>query len=308
MLAKKLQPGDTIGIVTPSNCVREEQMHELEGFIKKAEELGFKILQSAHLLDKDQYKVSIGAPEIVAEDFNSMIRNNDVKIVWFFQGGETANSILDLIDYQAIKKKHQIFIGKSDSDVLTLAINKKTDLVTFHGCDPKIGNGVEFDYEYTQKWFNKRFIEGSKEFEPAYEWKCMRQGQAEGKIIGCNMSSMLKLLGTKYFPDFKDSILFIEGYEPDIRKLISKLTQFKQLGVLSQIKGLVIGHIHKFNPRGIDITLEEVVVEQTKEYDWPILKIEEFGHYFPHAFLPIGAKVSVDATNKKIEILEDFLK
>ena len=197
-------------------------------------------------------------------------------------------------------------MGKSDIDVLLLALNKKTDLITFHCCDTKIGSSKELDFDYTKKWFQKRLFEKSKIIEPSEEWFCVNEGQAEGKIIGCNPSSILKLAGTKYFPDFANSILFLETYKSNPAKITVQLTQFKQSGVFEKIKGVVVGNNFGFQPEKFKV--ENIVNIFLKEYNFPILKINEFGHYQPHAFLPIGAKVKLDATNKSIEILDDFLK
>ncbi len=120
--------------------------------------------------------------------------------------------------------------------------------------------------------------------------------------------------GTKYFPDFNDSILFLEGYSPDKEEMTFKLEQLKQIGVYDKIKGIVVGYVHSFENEearekyGIDVEFTDMLLESVKDYDFPILKINEFGHRCQNAFLPIGVKVELDATNKTLEIKEDFLK
>ena len=49
------------------------------------------------------------------------------------------------------------------------------------------------------------------------------------------------LLGTPYWPDFLDAILFIEvpGFSPDI--LYNRLHQFKQARLFDQVKGILVG-------------------------------------------------------------------
>ena len=118
--------------------------------------------------------------------------------------------------------------------------------------------------------------------------------------------SILKLAGTDYFPDFTNSILFIEAYRSNPKEIIYQLAQFKQIGTFDKIKGIVIGNNFEF--QSDDFKVEEMIKELLVDYNFPILKINEFGHYQPHAFLPIGAKVKLDATNKTIEIIDDFLK
>ena len=64
----------------------------------------------------------------------------------------------------------------------------------------------------------------------------------------------------------------------------------------------------QYKTNGERVNFEDMVLDITKEYSFPILKISEFGHYNINCFLPIGAKVKLDATNKKIEIIEKCLK
>ena len=152
----------------------------------------------------------------------------------------------------------------------------------------------------------KRLFDKSKEIEPSEDWTCINEGRAEGKIIGCNLVSILKLVGTEYFPDFSNSIFFLETYKSNPQEIIWQITQLKQIGAFNKIKGIVVGNNFEF--QGDDFKVEDIVNDLLSEYNFPILKINEFGHYQPHAFLPIGTKIKMDATNKSIEIIEDFLE
>jgi muramoyltetrapeptide carboxypeptidase len=304
MLAKSLKKGDAIGVVAPSNPFNQERKIEFDNFIEYVNGQGIEVKLSKNFYASGKY--GIGTPEERADDINSMFADKNIKAIWCLQGGDNASQTLDLIDYDIVKNNPKIVIGKSDIDVLLLALNKKTKLITFHSCDPKIGRNRELDFDYTKKWFKERLFEKSKDIEPSKEWTCVNEGQAEGKILGCNPISILKLAGTEYFPDFTDSILFIEAYKSCPKEIIYQLTQFKQIGTFDKIKAIVIGNNFEF--QSDDFKVEEMIKELLTEYNFPILKINEFGHYQPHAFLPIGAKVKLDATNKTIEIIEDFLE
>ena len=308
MIAKRLEFGDKIRIVAPSKKVYDIKQEQLENFKKYMEEKGFKISYSKNLFEIGKWGHSAGTPQQRADDINEAFSDPNVKAIWCIQGGSPANQTLPLLDFEMIKNNPKLVLGKSDIDVLLLALNKKTNLITIHTCDSKIGDGKELDYDYTKKWLEKRLIKGEKEIEPSKEWTTIREGKCEGKLIGCNISCILKLAGTEYFPDFTDSILFLETFESKIKEILYRIEQYKQIGVFDKIKGLVIVHNYGFEGEKEGLKAEEVIVELLKDYDFPILKINEFGHYQPHAFLPIGAKVKVDATNKKIEIIDDFIK
>lgn len=316
MLAKSLQKGDTIGIIAPSNPITQDRKFMLDNAIKKFENLGFKVVCSKNCFNIDKYGVSGGEPQERADDFNEMFSNPEIKAIYCAHGGDTANQILSLIDYEAIKKNPKIFLGMSDIDVLHLAIYTKTKLVVFHGSDPKSGRAgkrMDLDIEYTWQNFQNRMINKSKDVPASSERICVRKGIAEGKIIGCNLSSILKLAGTQFFPNFENSILFLEGYSENTKKAVCKLQQLKEIGVFDKIKGIVIGYVVGFQDEewikenNIKAKYEDIVLDITKEYDFPILKTNDFGHKCPNCFLPIGGTAKIDATNKSIEIIDDFL-
>lgn len=317
MLAKSLKKGDTIGIIAPSNPFTQSQKDLLIKAIKKFEDYGFNVVCSKNLFNVDKYGVSAGEPFERANDLNEMFANPKIDAIYCAQGGDTANQLLPLIDFKTIEQNPKIFLGMSDIDVLHLAITVKTNLTVFNSSDPKsgrAGKAMDLDINYTWNNFQDRLIHKLKELPASSERVCVRKGIAEGKIIGCNLSSILKLAGTQFFPNFKNSILFLEGYTEDTKSAVYKLEQLKHIGVFDKIKGIVIGYVVGFQAKewieknDIKVNYEDVVLDMTKEYDFPILKTNDFGHYCPNCFLPIGANAKMDAENKSIEIIDEFLK
>ncbi|MFC1696930.1 LD-carboxypeptidase [Nanoarchaeota archaeon] len=325
IIADKLKPGDTIGIVSPSNPSNEHKQKFLKDAIKVLEEkfkLKVKIGKSYTL--KDKYGVSAGSPQERAEDINGMFKNPEIKMIWCAQGGHTANQVLDYLDFELIKNNPKIFSGLSDITVLINALNSMTGLVTFHGPDPKVGEeNSYFTSEYSQDQFKERFIGGKigdvkknldTDSKFKSNWKCIREGKAKGRIIGSHLGCFLKLAGTKYFPDVDGAILLLEACTIDIRKALFQLTQLKQMGVFDKISGIVIGYVLGFEKNklldkdGQRVYFEDLVLDVTKDYDFPILKIQEFGHQCPNTFLPIGCMAEIDASEKKFSIIEECVK
>jgi len=111
----------------------------------------------------------------------------------------------------------------------------------------------------------------------------------------------------------KNSILFLEGSSENTKTVICKLQQLKEIGVFDKIKGIVIGYVVGFqdeewiNKNNIKSKYEDMVLDITEEYDFPILKTNDFGHRSPNCYLPIGGTAKLNATNKTIEILDNFL-
>ena len=319
---KRLKRGDTIGIITPSGNLVNTHLKDYFAYLEKAkkyfESIGLKIVYGKNIYKVDKYRASAGTAKERADDLNSMFKSKKINAIWCYQGGATAIELLDKIDYQSIRKNPKIFLGKSDVDLLLLAIYKKTGLITFHAPDFKIGRNKDMDFEYSKKWFKLRLFEGKKEIKPDSKWKILRSGNARGKIIGCNHSTIIKLSGTEYLPNFDNSILFLESYSPSIREVRDRLMQLDLMGVFNKTKAIVIGYIFgyqnkkkfKENPKldlkGRKVKYEDLVMDAVKNYNMPVIKINEFGHYYSNCFLPIGVRAELKLG--KLNIIENFIK
>lgn len=300
MIPKRLQMGDIIGIVSPSGAVTKETINQFNRGIDFFKNLGFKVKISKNALS-NTLKYS-ATPQEKADDLNSMFANTKVKAIICSQGGSNSNSILPLIDFNIIKNNPKIFMGISDITALLNAIYKETGLVTFHGNDTMWGFGAE-RVNYDEQEFKDRLVEGKiGEVKHNSEWKCIRNGAIKGVLIGGNLNCLNKLIGTKYLPNFKAKILFLESFDElnPPEKVESELYRLKQIGVFEKIKGLWIGHYnHKSK-----IPYEEIIMNVVKEYDFPILKCDDFGHNTSNTTIPIGIKIKLDATNKQVVLLD----
>src|SRR6185437_9815201 len=79
-----------------------------------------------------------------ADEFNEMMRDDNINIIIPPWGGELLIEILQKIDFENIKNKW--VLGYSDTSVLLLAITLKTGIATAHGT-----NLVDLRGEYSDK-------------------------------------------------------------------------------------------------------------------------------------------------------------
>jgi muramoyltetrapeptide carboxypeptidase len=306
ILAKTLRKGDTIGIISPSMPLVLEEEEQFNKGVEYFKRLGFNIKLGKYIRSD---KLGYGAtPEEKAEDLNEMFADKKVKAVICSQGGITCNNCLDVIDWECIRDNPKIFLGISDITVLLNSIYKKTGLITFHGNDVVWGYGRSCE-EYENKELISRLIDGKTgEITARKERLSIRNGIAEGKLLGGNLRCLLKLAGTEYFPDFSDSILFLEDIGVSPAECDSNLYHLKQMGVFDKVKGVVIGYIDGMDNSDATPKLEGILKRITTEYSFPILKIYELGHNCQNAILPVGAKVKINAQEKSVSITESYLK
>ncbi|MCD6229833.1 MAG: LD-carboxypeptidase [Candidatus Diapherotrites archaeon] len=305
IIPKKLKKVSKIGIVTPSAPVAgKELVRRFKKGVLFLENLGFEVVVAEHALGVDNWRAA--TPVECAEDINSMFADKTVDAIICSIGGETANTCLPFLDWATIRENPKIFLGISDITVLLNAIHKKTGLVTFHGNDILFGFGNDMgDYELNE--FLDRFQKGKIGIlKKNSEHKTIRSGKAQGKLFGGNLNCLLKLAGTPYFPDLSGSVLFLEEYESTPEEADCKLNQLKQMGVFEQVNAVIVGYIWGMQKEGAIPTtqVEDVLLEVSKEFDFPILKSNDFGHNCLNTVLPVGCRVEVDADKKEISILE----
>lgn len=307
MLAKKLNYGDTIGVVGVSNSLyydeyTTEHFYKAEKFLQ---DKGFKIKRGKYVLE--DYYGSAGTREQKAEDMMNMFQDDEVKAIICLKGGQTCNTFIDLLDYEVIKQNPKIIVGYSDITVLAQTIYNKTGLVTFHG--ESFVHFGEDDGEEKFKEFENTFI--NKKIHNLYTGKrdIIRAGNVEGKTIGTNLGSMIYLLGTEYLPDMQDKILLIESYRTSPNECQRRFAHLKQYGMFDKIKGIVIEYNYDLQKTGsIYPQMEDILLEYTKEYDFPIIKCNEFGHRIVNSVIPIGVQGRIDTNSDNVfEITEGFL-
>lgn len=304
LLPPRLKSGDTVGIVSPSGLVTQQLKGQLETGIKHLESFGLKTK-----LAKNVFANSLGfsaTAEEKAADINNMFVDGTIQAIFCSQGGQNANGVLPLLDYEMIKKHPKIFAGISDISVLLNGIYAKTGLITFHGNDLIWGLGRS-PTAYDLSEIKRMLFDGETgALKKNSTWRTVRKGTVEGVLLGGNITCLGKLLGTPYSPDYKDAVLFLEDYgeETTADKTSYGLHHLEQAGVLKSIKGLILGY---YKTKG-DFTLEDIAREITDKYDFPILSCDDFGHNTPNTVLPVGARVKLDSSSATLSFATAYLQ
>lgn len=307
LIPEGLKTSDAIGIVSPSSPVTQDLAAQFHAGISFLEELGFSVVIGEHV-----HSITLGyaaTPREKADDINRMFADKAIKAILCSQGGDTANACLPYLDWDCIRENPKIFMGISDITVLLNAIQHRTGLVTFHGNDVIWGWGRS-PQEYDRHEFITRFMEGGTGLIPANrERKEVRKGTSTGKLLGGNLRCLLKLAGTPYLPDFNEAILFVEALRISAEGCAAGFQQLGQMGVFDQINGVIVGYIDGMQKDGSpDVGMEDILAQVTEDYDFPILKVNDFGHNCSNTVLPVGGQVRFNTEELTVEILEKCVR
>ena len=301
---KPLQQGDSVAIIAPAS---PSDKNLIDKCISSLNELGLKVVVGESCLSEHGFLS--GTDDVRANDINCMFAAKNIKGIFALRGGYGCARLLDLIDFKLIKKNPKIFIGYSDITALHIAINQKSKLITYHG--PMISTELIKGLDKYSADYYKKFIFGYDKvdelFNPVgYNLEIINPGIASGELIGGNLSLICSSLGTKYEINTKNKILFLEEVEEVPYKIDRMLTHLKQSGKLKDANGIILGAftncIAPNNKKSL--SLQEVFNEIIFPLKKPTISNLVCGHCLPTLTLPLGAKVLLDANNKKIKILE----
>lgn len=317
---QKIKRGDVIGVISPSTPIVSKQ--ELSKGMKVLESMGFRPKLGPNALEVHA-SYQAGTREDRLSDLHAMFADDEVKAIFCTSGGYSAIQLLSDIDWDIIRKNPKIFVGYSDITTLLNPIYEKTGLVTFHG--PMI-LGLDSETKggkYTVRNLKNVLMKGETGKLPAYtEWKVLRQGKAEGTLIGGNLNILLSLIGTPYEPKWDDAILFWEETDETIEGIDNYLWRLRLAKVFKKIDGMIVGKvtniysIEEDNDKWAALekppVLENVILHATEGFNFPILYNADFGHDVPSLTIPIGAKATLDCPAQGriggISLIEKYLE
>jgi muramoyltetrapeptide carboxypeptidase len=326
-----LRPGDTVGVISPSWFGGPSFRRRLDRGIRQIEALGFRTRIGTHALENAGWVSA--SPEERVTDLHEMFGDPGVRGIIATIGGDHACQLLPLIDWDLIRANPKIFMGFSDITVLNVAIWAETGMVTFNG--PSVmTDWAEYPAmpEYAREaalaaitraepagrlrpapawteefldWETGEDETRARVMSPSTGWNWLREGQAEGRLIGGCLESLQHLRGTRWWPDFEDAILFLETSEerPSPATVDGMLSDYENMGVLDQIRGLIFARPYGYTDNDRH-DLHEVIRERTARWAIPVLADVDAGHTSPILTLPIGCRTRLDSSRDLLEITE----
>ena len=114
-------------------------------------------------------------------------------------------------------------------------------------------------------------------------------------LWGGNLSVLVSLLGTPYWPEVKGGVLFIEDVNEHPFRIERMLTQLLHADVLARQKAIVLGQFTgiRLAPHDKGYKLATVVAWLRSQLKVPVLTGLPFGHVPTKVLLPVGAKVDL---------------
>ncbi len=303
LLPHRLRAGATIGVVAPASPAHPSS--RIDDGIRLLEQRGYTVVCGAHIRDSNGYLA--GSDHDRAHDLMEMFRRDGVDAIFCTRGGYGTMRILPHLDYALIRRRPKIVMGFSDITALSLALHRKTGLVTFAG--PMVAAELAHPSpERTEKsmW---DVLSGSATRLSARESgvSTLVAGAAHGVLLGGNLALVTAMLGTPYAPIWDGAILFLEDVGEPVYRIDRMLCQLQLAGVLSRIAGAVLGRFTSVTPAEPDRDLAEVLAEYFTPLRIPVLTGFPHGHTSDKLTLPMGARVVLDTRTRSLKFSDRYI-
>jgi muramoyltetrapeptide carboxypeptidase len=286
-----------IYIFSPSSAVRDKAAFRRG--VKRLQALGHDVEVDEAALVSQMRFAGDDATRIAAVG-RAAASGADVALI--SRGGYGLTRLLPGLPYKAVAKAidgGMQFVGLSDFTAFNLAVLAKTGRITWQGpaLGEDFGTATEPD-DIMLACFDDLLVEQGE----GAGWQRPRADAAvqarvkDGVLWGGNLSVLVSMLGTPWFPQIDKGVLFLEDVGEHPYRIERMLTQLLHAGVLPRQKAIVLGQFTGFRlVPGHDkgFKLDTVVAWLRSQIKTPVLTGLPFGHVPTKVLLPVGAKIDL---------------
>jgi muramoyltetrapeptide carboxypeptidase LdcA involved in peptidoglycan recycling len=259
-----LEPGDTVGIFTPSAPAHVRFAAKYRHGRAQLEALGFRVLEGPLTARQTHQGYRSGSPQERAAEFMALILDPSVKALVSTIGGDNSASLIPYLDFDAIRAHPKIICGYSDVTSLHLAILAYSGLSTFYGpaVVPSFGEwpallpetrGSFLDavqrhragarrLEPPARWSNHfrdaatdAWKDEPQRFESNPGWRVLVPGEATAPVVVANLATLCRNAGTAHFPELAGTVLLLEEMDAPLAREESNLRQLQILGAFDEL-------------------------------------------------------------------------
>jgi len=233
---------------------------------------------------------------------NAAAEDPDVQVVIALRGSYGMSRLLPYIDYRKMADSGKLFVGYSDFTAFQTALMKATGRISFAGpmmCDDFIRDDP-VDYTLTQFWDCLRgpthAVQGGAEGNPVLD--------VQGKLWGGNLAMLAHVVGTPYFANFDNGILFLEDIGEHPYKVERMMLQLLHAGVLDGQQAILLGDFGGYRLSDADngYNFDEMLAFLRERLPIPILTGLPFGHIKTRCTLPFGATAHLQSAGSNFTL------
>jgi len=295
-----LKAGDTVAIVAPSGVLKN-RFDEVNRAKQLLESWKLHVVIGKHVFNQANHFA--GTDQERCEDFQMALDDPKIKAIWSARGGYGTVRILDSLDYTKFLKQPKWIIGYSDITALHNQIHN-LGVQSLHAImGVSLPENLEDIADSIATFKNTLFgqplryaLKGSK-----YN----KSGDANGVLVGGNLTILHTMLGSKDSIDTDSKILFIEEigeYKYHIDRMLQSL---KRAGYFDNCKGVIVGDMSRMrkNTTLWGTSIEQLILDALSDYNFPIAFNMPAGHEKDNRALILGRQVVLKVDKSKSTLI-----
>lgn len=253
-------------IVGCSNPLKEGYLPTVDKLADLLSGYGLEVEVSRYLTDTPP-----GLGKRRAKELTGFFNDPEVKHIFDISGGDLANTVLGNLDLAQIKDSQATFYGYSDLTTILTALAKNGNKAVNFQVRNCLDNPDLVESGYLQKVLDGQI--STADLDVTF----VRGTGMQGPVYGGNLRCLLKLAGTKKWPDLNGAILLLEGLHGKPELITSLLEQCREMGLFDQVNGILLGTFSELENMGQENVVVDYLEEVTPE-DLPIAKTPFVGH------------------------------
>jgi muramoyltetrapeptide carboxypeptidase len=274
---------------------------------------GYDQLQRHFVLEnskfwKNDYQTFAATDEERAAELTEAFRSPKYDAIIAGRGGYGCIRILSLLDFNVIFERPKALIGFSDITIPQLAAYAKTGLASLSG--PTVTSLNKDNIQYLLRLLTAD--SAGLDLIPAANKKriqVLQPGQAEGILLGGNLSSLMQLIGTGMLPRLDNAIFVFEDISRTVDFIDSSLHHLKLVGLLYKVKGVVIGDISFFSKSlyPSQAKWRKLLTQRLSSIfrrEIPVIMGVDYGHIDNSITIPIGVRAELDTESLSLTLME----
>jgi muramoyltetrapeptide carboxypeptidase len=288
-----LRPGDAVAVIAPAS-----------GFDRASFEAGLEILARRYRLVYDtgiftKHRYLAGDDARRLHELQAALADPGVGAVFCARGGYGASRLLGHLRHTAPPKDRKPLIGFSDITALHLWLATHRRM-SIHG--PVLTQLARLSAASHERLF--ALLESAAPAAALTGTETCVAGVAEGRLLGGNLSVLSRLIGTPSMPPLEDTVLLLEDFGERPYRLDRIWTHLQLAGIFSRVQGIVLGTFTQCEEQGALYTSAQVLQELAQGTGLPCAAGFPIGHGEHNEPVPLGARVRLDATARRLEFLE----
>ena len=291
----KLNPGDTIGIISTARKILPEQ---IQTALRIFEDWGLKVKTGKHLFREDNQFSGTDLERI--EDFQTMLDDPEVKAIICARGGYGTTRIIDHVNFEGLISNPKWIAGFSDVTAILCHLNNM-GIETIHSIMP-----ILFDEENVESSILslKDALFGDNISIQCESHELNIEGEVSGVVVGGNLTIITHLIGTRSGLNTKGKILFIEDIDEYLYHIDRMMVQLHRTGMLRNLSGLIVGQMTAMNDNEIPFGKNsyEIIHTHVKDLGIPVCYQFPVGHEVGNFAIPCSRNGKLKITSNYSEL------